>query len=494
MAHQRIKQFWINKINGLINTYNVQPDETDWQDKINNVKDWTNFAVVGLRACKNIYAKANQAVPTDDNIKGGNNYGTMCGDTFKDLETEFFELVEIMKTKIGVDPESDAMANGIPKWKDDINKKLPTPDDPTKQTKLADIPANLDLTDLLYNNDLLNKIKDDLPSIILKGLQNPNKVDKYGYNFTFKVDDAVLQNYKNAPGNLTTRENQIRTAYGLNAAAAIPNDWENDFNNVRLYFVNSLGLNDVNKLPNIPSGENLNSLITKTGEYSRIHNKLSGKVSDSELDNLLNQVPNCSHSDYDTIKQERDTLKTENTQLKEHECDCDSKVAAKEKEIITKIITDLSLSTDRERESLLEAVITEIKAKINPPACNKCLGRDSKISELEAELSKLKAPKSLKDLPISSEIKQEVIKISQELGLTKQSQAKLERATSYQELSSLQQEAYQEKLSSEKSEKDSAATLNYALGALSLGSLLILAWVLIKRTSLTPELGNKEEK
>jgi len=42
----------------------------------------------------------------------------------------------------------------------------------------------------------------------------------------------------------------------------------------------------------------------------------------------------------------------------------------------------------------------------------------------------------LKDLPISKGIKEEVIKISQELGLTAQSCAKLEKATSYQELSS----------------------------------------------------------
>jgi len=66
----------------------------------------------------------------------------------------------------------------------------------------------------------------------------------------------------------------------------------------------------------------------------------------------------------------------------------------------------------------------------------------------------------LKDLPISKGIKEEVIKISQELGLTAQSCAKLEKATSYQELSSLQKQAFQERLDKETSDKNSANYLN----------------------------------
>jgi hypothetical protein len=165
-----------------------------------------------------------------------------------------------------------------------------------------------------------------------------------------------------------------------------------------------------------------------------------------------------SHTDYDTIKSERDTLKTENTQLKEHNCDCASQVAQKETEIITKIITDLSLSTERERENLLEAVITEIKTKITPPADT--TAKDNKITELETKLATLQSPKSLTDLPISQEVKNEVIKISQELGLTAQSCAKLENATSYQELSNLQKEAFQAKLNSEIDSRKSANYLN----------------------------------
>jgi hypothetical protein len=102
--------------------------------------------------------------------------------------------------------------------------------------------------------------------------------------------------------------------------------------------------------PNPNHHVNYPNLQTKSGEYDRIHTKLSGKVSDPELQTLLDSLPNCPHSDYETLKSENQTLKTENTQLKGHKCDCDSKVAQKEQEIINKIITDLQLSTERERE------------------------------------------------------------------------------------------------------------------------------------------------
>jgi hypothetical protein len=154
----------------------------------------------------------------------------------------------------------------------------------------------------------------------------------------------------------------------------------------------------------------LASLLTKSGEYNRIHTKLSGKISDTDLDKFINHTcPDCrltKHNDYDTIKAERDQLKTDQDN---HDCDCASQVAQKETEIITKIITDLSLSTEIGRNDVLEAVIAEIKTKITPP---------DKISELEAKIANLQAPKSLADLPISSEVKAEVVQISQGLGLT----------------------------------------------------------------------------
>jgi len=94
----------------------------------------------------------------------------------------------------------------------------------------------------------------------------------------------------------------------------------------------------------------LASLLTKSAEYTRIHTKLNGKISDSELQALIDAIPTCPHTDYDTIKSERDNLKTENTQLKEHQCDCASKIAAKETEIITNFFFNFSSTTERERE------------------------------------------------------------------------------------------------------------------------------------------------
>ena len=68
--------------------------------------------------------------------------------------------------------------------------------------------------------------------------------------------------------------------------------------------------------------------------------------------------------------------------------------------------------------------------------------------------------------------------MSKELNLDPQSFAKLKNATSYQELSNFQKEAFQEKLNSEVSRRKNAHYLNYTLGALAFGSLVVLALVL----------------
>jgi hypothetical protein len=191
----------------------------------------------------------------------------------------------------------------------------------------------------------------------------------------------------------------------------------------------------------------------------------------------------AAHTDYDTIKQERDQLKTEQNN---HKCDCESKVSQKEKQIITKIITDLSLSTERERENVLEAVITEIKGKLTPPSDN---GKDNKITELEAEITKLKAGKP------QNEVVEKITEFSKQLNLSESQISELKKADNYQALFTAQSKMVENKLNSEVQEKNHAQTLNYVLGAISLGSLLILAWILVKRTSLTtPEIGNNKDK
>ena len=71
--------------------------------------------------------------------------------------------------------------------------------------------------------------------------------------------------------------------------------------------------------------------------------------------------------------------------------------------------------------------------------------------------------------------------------------AEIKKADSYQALFTAQSKMIESKLNSEVQEKNHAQTLNYVLGAISLGSLLILAWVLINGTK-SNLLGIKSKK
>jgi len=182
----------------------------------------------------------------------------------------------------------------------------------------------------------------------------------------------------------------------------------------------------------------LNLLKTNSDHYNRIHTKLGGKVSDTELDTLLNTPPQCSHTDYDTIKSERDTLKTENAELKD-----------KEKTILEKLITDCNLGIDK--NSTLDQVITKIKG-FSPTSPTE---NSAKITELEQQKSQLETQLAEKEKTITElqsqkpteEIKSEIIESSKQLGLfSSEFQQKLSKVSSYQELSQLQQEAVKEKL------------------------------------------------
>ncbi|CAJ0749079.1 13654_t:CDS:10 [Entrophospora sp. SA101] len=303
-----------------------------------------------------------------------------------------------------------------------------------------------------YKNQILNALGYPANSTVPNGVnQNVSVLPTIpaGENLASLLARPTQTQLDNANDWITDLEKGFKEILEIDPTDALPNNYTDLAN---LY-------------KNQSGSQTIKQLKTRADNFDRIHTKLNGKVSDSELQALLDTIPTCSHTDYDTIKSERDTLKTENTQLKEHQCDCASQVAQKETQIITKIITDLQLSTERERENVLEAVITEIKNKITPPTDS---SKDNKISELETKLANLQAPKSLNDLPISNEVKAEVIKISQDLGLTAQSCAKLEDATSYRELSNLQKEAFQAKLNSEVDSKNTARTMNYCFGALSL--------------------------
>ena len=497
MTHQILKDFWINKIVVLINEFLLDPAVLDtgvnWANEINALGQWKEIDVLGRNIYQDVHVKAGRDVP-DSPFDIGDNYGEVLDDTFTDYELQFIDLVDVFKTRLGIDPldETTVKSDGkdVLEWKWEISRKFPHTD---RQYTLKDM-GDLDLLDLLYDRDLYLQITNNLNDLLLKGT---DLADAYGYKgWTTKIDDNSLQEYKDSKTFTTNTKLHLKTILGLTPTTIVPNDWHTKLVKKTDLDAYENGLKAVlnNDLTNWQN--KLNQGQQKANEYQRIHTKLSGKVSDDDLTNLLNSAPSCSHSDYDTIKQALADEKEKLTKQKESfELEKQAAQAEKEKEIINKIITDLGLTTERERERerTLEAVITEIKEKLTPPTDT--TDKDKKITELQEQITNLQAPKNLKDLPISKGIKEEVIKISQELGLTAQSCAKLEKATSYQELSSLQKQAFQERLDKEVNSKNTANYLNWALGILTLGSLMVLAWMIMKQNKgILPESDKEEGK
>jgi len=204
------------------------------------------------------------------------------------------------------------------------------------------------LADLLYESDLYEQIIDNtngLPDLILRGIKN-HKPKKYGYDWSYKVNNATLQEYKNSKTTITNAETHL----GLNPGdlATITTNAAYNLNGKTLAQLLTPHTCPPCALNHCPTTHaDYNTIKGESSEYQRIHTKLSGKVSDGELDNLLNQTPSCSHTDYDTIKKERDDLKQ---QQANYSTEKQQAIQDKEKEIINKIITDLGLATERERE------------------------------------------------------------------------------------------------------------------------------------------------
>ena len=260
---------------------------------------------------------------------------------------------------------------------------------------------------------------------------------------------------------IAQKETELKTILGLVANDRLPSDWATKI-------VKKSDLDTANA-----------QITTLTADRDNEKNRADNLQTWKDSHNC--SAPNCSHTDYDTIKQERDQLKTDK---ESHNCDCASKVKAKESQIISKIITDLGLATDQAKENVLEAVITEIKTKLTPPADNSDKNR---ISELEAEVVNLKKP--------APEVVAKMTEFSRELDIANtEYQEKLSQADNYQQLVSIQSAAFKEKLTSEVASKNSAERLNYGLGALSIGSLLILFWMLVKGTDFLPGTADKEKK
>lgn len=202
----------------------------------------------------------------------------------------------------------------------------------------------------------------------------------------------------------------------------------------------------------------ISNLQTKADEYDRIHSKLGGRVSDSQLDNLLAPPP-CSHTDYDAIKTERDaaltnltTITSERDAVIIERDNLTSQLTAKESTIIEKIITDCELGTDTEKT--LEKVIIRIKQLI----------KDNDT--------------------INPTVKSEVVKISKELGLGNDFQTKISETTTYSNLIDIQKQAFTSKLSESSSEVSKYKTRSNwatAVGGLSFAATLILTYLLLRK-------------
>jgi len=367
MTHQILKDFWINKIVVLINEFLLDPAVLDigvnWANEINALGQWKEIDVLGRNIYQDVHVKAGRDVP-DSPFDIGDNYGEVLDDSFTEYELQFIDLVDVCKTKIGVDPTNETLATNaeghiilvdghtIPKWKQTINNKLPI-NPAHKQFTINDL-GGLDIPDLLYRNDLYKNITDKtsgLGDLIGRNLTGDDRGDSYGYKWNYKLNKTVLQNYKNNQTLITNVANHLKTILGLAPTDAVPNDWHTKLVKKTDLDAYENGLKAVlnNDLTNWQN--KLNQGQQKANEYQRIHTKLSGKVSDDDLTNLLNSAPSCSHSDYDTIKQALADEKEKLTKKEESwELEKKAAQAEKEKEIINKIITDLGLTTERERE------------------------------------------------------------------------------------------------------------------------------------------------
>ncbi|RHZ35184.1 hypothetical protein [endosymbiont GvMRE of Glomus versiforme] len=205
-----------------------------------------------------------------------------------------------------------------------------------------------------------------------------------------------------------------------------------------------------------------NSRLIESDEFRRISAKLSGKISDSELQDLLDKIPSCSHIDYETIKQALADEREKLTKQKEH---YNKEKQEVEMRIINKIITDLELSTERERENALELVIQEIRNKITPPTDDK----DKVIHDLQEQMNNSKKP--------STRIVNKVIESGKNINISNSEFIKkVNEACDYDELVQVYNSEVENRLEIVAQEKQNIIVLSSVLSSISIGSSIILAY------------------
>lgn len=506
------KNFWIARINALKAHKGVHQnrltenegsnDNLVWTNKLLAKSNWNEVEEYAVGICQDIYAKQTQNNSAFPVLIGGNpdvvdllNHLQLVlpGSSLYGLLKKVEVVEQVLRDKVGVDisnnngatdndgnPILDADGNRITEWENFVNQKTFN-----GAATLNDIPAEKDLLILIYQNDLYEQIIDDtngLPDLIERG---HNIADVYGHYWHHKVNANRLQQYADNENELDNFVIEIKNILGLGITDILPNDWENQL-------VKKTDLDTAQATIATLTTER-NNYKTKADEYDRIHTKLEGKVSDAELDTLINTPPQCSHTDYDAIKSERDTLKTEqdtlkseNTQLKENQQQLISELGLAENSDFQSVLAkvkELMKSPDSSEKDQQITQLTQTNTQLKQAKSQ----LETQLTEKETKITELQAQKP------TEEVKSQIIESSKQLGLfSSEFQQKLNQAKNYQEVVKIQEEEFSYRLNKEISDKKSANSLNIVLGVIALGSLVILGWVLFKNAGL-PEVEKKEK-
>ena len=281
MQNQRIKNFWIQVINDLKLYKGVAPNlitenegnATDdlWQEKLNQRRTWVEIRNYALTICEDIFQKA--TMNNDAWVGGmdglfnylrGNNINAQVltdywnGAVFWTLGDNERLLIET-ETHLGVDNLNDLT---------------------TEPEYTMPISLERTLFWLREFDKIMTKNIDIFDTDIVTG--RPLSIDEDKVDNFIEAKDTI----DNISGHLGGIDlNTLATA--LNNEGKTLRDAFQEIGQLNQAVKTVLG---VNVLPTDYPNQ-LNLLKTNSDHYNRIHTKLGGKVSDTELDTLLNTPP-----------------------------------------------------------------------------------------------------------------------------------------------------------------------------------------------------------
>lgn len=364
--YDEIIEYWKAKINALLTYKGVSTANlinTDWENELDDERNWRDINRYAVSVCEDIYNKATanvNAPPMD----------------FSALDVDF--PVDLVRDNPVIDTPQPFVVIFWDKFFQWENS-----------SKFADL-----LIDVLDYTPTVDDRDEDDPWQDLKTLLGGLTLEQ----LIEDVDDFTLK-----IGNL------------LGTTPFLPADWETklvsktdlDTANAEIAALNTniTNLNhDKTTLTIEKAGltTERDNYKLKADEYDRIYAKLSGKVSDAELDALLNpSPPPCSHTDYDAIKNERNTLKTETNTLRQNQ---------------DEIIAGLEL------------------------------GQNSTLDQILAKIKQLSAEVEEPTYSVKKDLLARIEKLSFSGDLTAKFKNEVESATSYRQLSEIQAEHFKKGL------------------------------------------------